>query len=329
MRKELLKWISFFLNLFILVVAFTLLLLNINTISVIHAQASESLPVLKYETYSSIEISIFYIIIMLVVTNIVFLQSSKLKRVRPYILSLTPIISIIYVILPIFNPHSIIINPTGWPPTKLDGLEIGAIFSILLFVLLIFNSILILYIEGFMKKYLYTLVVLIVALLISDFLHESGHAFFILISGGKITEFYPFPVLLGGEFNAGYVGFANVPSNLVPLIMLGGEIFQWLVICILTIVLFLKPQNRINFFITFLLIISFLDFPLYTINNSIGLPHWFLIGSTEGDIIKFSSLTGIPMWIMIILASIQLIIGALIIYFLIIKKNIVTKKEKI
>jgi hypothetical protein len=322
MRKELLKWVSFFLSLFILLVTFTLLLLNIKTISVIHAQASEWLPVVKYETYSSIEISIFYIIIILVVTNVVFLQFNELKRVRPYIISLTPIFSIIYIILPILNPHSIIMNPTGWPPTQLDVLEIGAIFSILLFVLLIINSIIILYVEGFMKKYLYTLVLLIGALLLSDFFHESGHAFFTLISGGKINEFYPFPVLLGGEFNAGYVGFTNVPSNLVPLVMVGGEIFQWLVICILTFILFLKPQNRISLFITFLLIVSFLDFPLYTLNNSIGLPHWFLIGSTDGDIVKFSSLTGTPMWILISLACIQLVIGALIIYFIIIKKKV-------
>ena len=68
-------------------------------------------------------------------------------------------------------------------------------------------------------------------------------------------------------------------------------------------------------------IIAILDFPLYTINNSINLPHWFLIGSTQGDIIIFTRLTGIPLWIMIIIAIMQLILGLLFFYFRIIKKR--------
>ena len=58
--------------------------------------------------------------------------------------------------------------------------------------------------------------------------------------------------------------------------------------------------------------ITWLDFPLYTINNSMGIPHWFLIGGIEGDIIAFCANTSFPLFIMIIFACIQLACGIIL-----------------
>ncbi|MFX1378681.1 MAG: hypothetical protein ACFFA4_06270 [Promethearchaeota archaeon] len=148
--------------------------------------------------------------------------------------------------------------------------------------------------------------IVIGSLLLSELIHESGHAFFALISGGTITAFFPFPVIIGGEFTAGFVGYTNVPFYLEPLVLMGGEIFQWMTILSILVYLYYKPKLRKNLFLLVLLLIALLDFPLYTLNNSIGLPHWFLIGSSNGDIIRFSVLIGFPLWIFIVLSCIQL-----------------------
>jgi hypothetical protein len=78
-----------------------------------------------------------------------------------------------------------------------------------------------------------------------------------------------------------------------------------------------------------LLFIGLLDFPLYAINNSFGLPHWFLVGSSQGDIILFSALTGFPMWAFIIIACGQLGIMVLIIYklFILTKRKVILEES--
>ncbi len=322
MEKERMFKILIGLKITIIVIALILVILNINVISVIHARESESLPVIKYETYTSMELSLFYFIIILAAINIILIIFKRFEQIRPYFFALTPIILIILLIFLNLNPHSIIINPTGWPPTQLDVLEIGAIFAIILQIFLAIDSIVMLYREGFLKKYFYFIVILIAAFLLSDLIHEGGHAFFILISGGNITQFYPFPVIMGGEFNAGFVSYSNVPSSFVPLVLLGGEIFQWLTLGIVTGILYLrKPKKPLKFLLAILLILSILDFPLYAINNSMGFPHWFLIGSTNGDIIMFSALTEFPLLILLIVAVIQLILGVLLLYYLIYKQR--------
>ncbi|MFX0022225.1 MAG: hypothetical protein ACFE9S_07850 [Candidatus Hermodarchaeota archaeon] len=163
-------------------------------------------------------------------------------------------------------------------------------------------------------KYLKTLSVIVGALLLSEFIHESGHAFFTIISGGKVTAFFPFPVIIGGVFTAGFVGYTNVPPTLEPLVLMGGEIFQWITIVFILTYLYFKSKYRQNLFLLVLLLIALLDFPLYTINNSIGLPHWFIIGSNNGDVIRFSILTGFPLWILIIFSCVQLSITYLIFF---------------
>lgn len=327
MRKKNWQNSPLYLNIFFLILGIVLLLLNVDIISVIHARASESLPVEKYETYTSLNISILYILILLLIINLFSMKVQKLNALRPYIFSFTPLIIIILIFLLILNPHSMILNPSGWPPTRLDRIELGGVISMFFFFLVIINSLFQLYFEGFMKKYLIKLGIIVGALLLSDLIHESGHAIIAILSGGEITEFYPFPVLLGGEFAAGYVGFSNVPSNLIPLVLLGGEIFQWIIISILLIFLYIKPKFKSNLFILTLLFIGLLDFPLYVLNNSIGLPHWFLIGGTNGDLIMFSAFTGFPLWILIILACTQLLITGLIFYKYILKNRMKTPRE--
>ncbi|NVM34259.1 MAG: hypothetical protein HWN81_01605 [Candidatus Lokiarchaeota archaeon] len=292
-----------------------------------HAKASESLPVEKFEIYSSLEVSIYYILVILTITNVLFVKIRKFEPFRQYIFSLTPLIGVVSIILLIFSPHSMILNPSGWPPTRLESIELVGIIAIILFSLFIINSIFQIYLEGFMKKYLITSGIIIGALILSDFIHESGHAITALLAGGEITEFYPFPVLLGGEFAAGYVTFSNVPSSLIPLILLGGEIFQWITICVLLIFFYINPKYRRNMFLIALLIIAFLDFPLYVINNSMGLPHWFLIGSTRGDIIIFSDLTNFPLWALILIGCVQLVIMILIFYILLFRNREKNTKE--
>jgi len=293
---------------------------------VIHAKASESLPVQVYETYSSIETSILFLLLILSIANLLSIRLRFLKPLKPYIISLTPIIAIISILLLILNPHSMILVPSGWPPTQLDKIELGGILTIILVNIFIASSFLQIYIEGNMVRYLKALGLIIGALLVSDFIHESGHAIIALFAGGEITEFYPFPVLLGGEFAAGYVGFSNVSTNLIPLVLLGGEIFQWITICTILIFLYFKPKYRRNLFIITVLFMGMLDFPLYTINNSVGLPHWFLIGGTTGDIIMFSTLTKFPLWILIIAAIIQLLITGVIFYILFFKNRKITNE---
>jgi hypothetical protein len=316
LERDFLKEILVYFNVVIFAAAIILLVINLDVISVIHAKESEWLPVQKFKTYSTIELSIIYVIIVLAILNVFFMSYNKTKAFRIYFISFTPIITLVFIFLLFLNPHSLILNPTGFPPTTFDGLEMGAIFMLLLLILLAIDSIILTYIEGFLTKYLITLTIIIGALLLSDFIHELGHIIFILIFGGQITEFYPFPVFLGGEFNAGYVGFTNVPSNLIPLVLLGGEIFQWILICVILLFLYFKPKYRQNLFILTLLFIGLLDFPLYVINNLFGLPHWFFLGSSNGDIMIFSELTGFPFWIMIIFAILQLSLTVFVVYLL-------------
>ncbi|MFX0001834.1 MAG: hypothetical protein ACFE9Q_11905 [Candidatus Hodarchaeota archaeon] len=314
MRKEKLKNFVIYFNIVILVFGIVFLLLNIDMISVVHAKAGELIPVEVYETYSTLETSLIYILILFTIVNMLSIKISYLKPLKPYIISLTPIVAILSILLFFLNPHTIILSPKGWPPTHFDYIEIGGTITIILFSGFIGLSIFQIYLEGIIKNYFITVGLILGGLLLSDFIHEGGHAIITLLAGGEINAFYPFPVLLGGEFAAGYVGFSNVPSNLTPLVTLGGEIFQWMVVSIILIILYFKPKYRKNVFILTLLFIGLLDFPLYVINNSIGLPHWFLVGGTYGDIMKFSDLTGFPMWAFIILACVQLVITGLIFY---------------
>lgn len=298
----------------ILVLGLIFLSVNLDVVSVIHSRMG-MLWVITYETYSSIETSLFYFLVVCTLVNIFLLLIKKVKVNTSLIIALISIFALIIILLFILNPHSIILFPIGAPPTRLDYINIGGYIGISLYGVFILINFIYLILEGKFSRYTLFLLIIIGVLFLSDFIHELGHATFVLLSGGEITEFYPFPVLLGGEFAAGYVGFQNVPSNLVPLVLLGGEIFQWIVLSSITLILWrFKPKGKLRIFLILLLLIAWLDFPLYTINNAMGIPHWFLIGGIEGDIITFCANTGFPLYIMIILASIQLILGIILIW---------------
>ena len=130
-----------------LIIDVILLTFNVENISVIHARASPLLPVVKYETYSSLEILSLYMIIVLTVINIVSIKFKKLLRVRRFIIIFTPLISAVSILVLLLNPHILIINPTGLPPTQLDILELGGIISIFLLTNLTINPFTNLWIE--------------------------------------------------------------------------------------------------------------------------------------------------------------------------------------
>lgn len=325
MEREKLKHMIFYFDVFFLIFGIIFLFLNLEVVSVIHANASDWLPVLVYKTYSALGTSLLYIFIFLVITDILSFKIRFLKPFKPYIISLIPVVTTFSLVLLFLNPHAIILNPSGSPPTWFDEIELGGIITIILFIGFTIVSIIQIYLDRILKTYFLPVLFIIGGLLISDLIHEGGHAVITLLVGGEVEAFYPFPVLLGRELVAGYVGFSNVPSNFIPLVLLGGEIFQWTTVSIILIILYFKPNYRKNVFILTLLFVGLLDFPLYTINNAFGLPHWFFIGSTNGDIILFSELTGVTLWFFIVLACCQLLITCLIIYKLIFKN----RKEKI
>jgi hypothetical protein len=297
-----------------------LLLLNPSFIVVIH-YSTGMLPVVSYATYSTLETNLIYIVMVLVSLSIIFSISERHIKIKKNLLKMNPMFATLLILSIFLNPHLFIIEPSG-NPTRLDYLNFGATFLIILLIALIIINILYIIRDKSIKKYLINLGIFIVALWISEFIHESGHAIFALISGGQITAFMPFPTLIGNEINAGYVFFEGVPLNLQPLVLLGGEILQWTtVIVVIFLLYFRKWSYSISILLKSLLIVSWLDFPLYTLNNTFELPHWFILGSSHGDIIIISTLTEIPMLIFLIIAVLQLASGLFIFFYLKIFRN--------
>lgn len=273
------------------------------------------LPVVTHVTYPSIQITLIYLFMVILSLNIGVTYLPRENKLQELILKVSPVILLFFLPIIFFNPHVILINPAGHP-TRLDYLGLGGYILVSLLVLFIINNLLQVANKYDIKRSLISFLIFIFALIASEFIHESGHAFFILITGGTVTGFFPFPTILAGELNAGFVSFEGVPDSLVPLVLLGGEIFQWIVLIIGIILIYWKKfRPEIQSFLYILLIVAWLDFPLYTINNLLNLPHWFIIGASQGDIIQFSIVSGISIWIMLILALAQLIVGIIVIYF--------------
>ena len=137
MSKEMWKFFFLFSYVVIFLMGIVLLLLNIDLISVIHASESEWLPVIKYETYSSLDTIFIYVFIGLVVIDVICISIAKLMRIMPIIITLSLITSIIFIFAQFINPHLLIINPTGLPTTQLDVIEVGGIFSVILSILFV------------------------------------------------------------------------------------------------------------------------------------------------------------------------------------------------
>jgi hypothetical protein len=135
------KWRIFIFIFYIITIVFglVLIILNIEMISVVHAKESEWIPVIKYETYSSLEVFFLYFVISLAVINMIFINIKRLFKIIPFINVLSLLVAIVFILLFFLNPHILIINPTGLPPTRLDAIEIGGILSIIIFIILILN----------------------------------------------------------------------------------------------------------------------------------------------------------------------------------------------
>lgn len=315
LNDKVINYVFIVINFIILFFCLAILIFNPNFIAVIH-YSTDMLPVISYTTYSSLQLNIIYIFIILISLNVIFSIYNKFNRLNKLLIKLNPIFAFILIVMIFLNPHLIIISPIGYP-TRLDYLRIGGF--LLIFLLIIFIIINIIYIiqQKNIKQYLIILTIFIGTAFLSEFIHEGGHAFFVLISGGQITEFRPYPSFLNNEINAGYVGFTGVPLSLIPLVLIGSEIFQWIVVLLVSFLLYYRKWNNLStIFLKFLLIIAWLDFPLYTINNMVALPHWFIIGSTHGDIVEFSALTGFSIWFMLAIAIIQLITGLIVFFYL-------------
>jgi len=313
--------VDIFGNLFFIIFSSILLILNFNFMYVLH-QSSGMLKIVFYEFYKNAQLLPFYIIITVSLVNIISLLFINKQKIRVALLSIQPLISIFSIIIMFINPQFLIPFLQGVSSTKLEYLELGGYLYILLS--LFFMSFIIFEIqrEEFLKSYLKYLSIIIAVFFFSSFVHENGHAFFILITGGRITGYAPLPVLDFKNF-AGYVCYQGVPTEFLPLVMMGGEIFQWISILVIGSLLKFKKFNKsVELFLSLAIIISWLDFPLYSINNTFGLPHWFIFGSSSGDIVNVSTMLGIDMLYFNLLAITQLSIGAIIIYFKIIRKRI-------
>jgi len=315
-RKEII-----FLNIGIIILCIVILILNFNFAFIRHNNLGPALPVVTYVHYVNWKMLNFYLMVLLNVINIISLILINTKKVRKIVLSLTPIISFFSIILIITNPDYMILFPEGKPLTKVEFLELGGYMYIMIACGFILLTLFTIYQEGFIKKYSQYMGLILGVWFLSTFIHENGHAIFVIISGGEITKYAPLPFLDFNNF-AGFVAWRNVPIQFIPLVMMGGEILQWIMIPVFLILLKFKSHNKwLILFLKLLVIVTWLDFPFYTINNTLGIPHWFLMGEASGDIITFTNITGFPLWVMNVLAIIQLVIGLIIIYFKIIKNT--------
>ncbi len=302
----------------VLITAIICLIFNLEIIYIMHSSLGE-LPIVIYVIYYARDLILFYVIILLSALTLFFVFIQKASKLLRILVLGTPIIMAFLLLLVFQAPQSIILFPKGSGTTELEALYGGGWISITLAIAsIIISSIFLISKKSFskpnMKKLLIFLGFLLIGGLVAEFFHESGHALFVLISGGTVTQFIPIPWFIGGEWVAGFVSYTGVPINLEPLVLLGSEIVQWSSIIFLALILHFRPTIKGNRFIWGWFIFAWLDFPLYAINNSMGISHWFLFGGSRGDIISFCYITGFPLWIMIMLACVQLFFGTLVIY---------------
>ena len=98
-----------------------------------------------------------------------------------------------------------------------------------------------------LKKSIIFIFALGLTLVISDIIHESGHAFFGVIAGLELVEFAPYPHIENGEIYLGHVAFESydVSSEYLALMYLGSAIFQGGMFILLLIVYFFLNKKDI------------------------------------------------------------------------------------
>ena len=165
--------------------------------------------------------------------------------------------------------------------------------------------------------------------------HESGHAFFGYVTGMRPFDFTPYPHFRNNELYIGYVDFKNfhVSDGLAALQNIGSEIFQ--VIGFFSCIFIYRRLRKEGifpfsgkskfyvvfgeFFLKTYTLFAFLDWPLYAINYTLKLSHFFVFGGTwwDGDIYLFAKFAGIMNYypIIVIIAVIWIIIAGGLILF--------------
>jgi hypothetical protein len=313
---------------FTLVAAIICLIFNFATIFVMHSSL-DWIPVVIFVTYRAQDLILFYFIILISACALILLLTKQLKPVLKGLIFITPLAAGLLLLFMVVVPNLIIIMPVSKSQAFLDIINVGGGIFILIAIILLITSISAIFSDKNLIGYLILVILFVCGALTAEFIHESGHAIFVILSGGTVTEFVPIPWMVGGHWTAGYVGFTGVPENLVPLVMIGSEIFQWISLAILCPILFFHSKIKIRKYLIYWFLFAWVDFPLYSINNALGIPHWFFFGGLNGDVLQFCSLTGFPLWLMIIFAILQLVLGSIFLYKIRRKTDLIVNTNQI
>ncbi|HUY00971.1 MAG TPA: hypothetical protein VMV49_15520 [Candidatus Deferrimicrobium sp.] len=313
---------------FSLLAAIICLIFNCATVFVMHSSL-DWIPVIIFVTYRAQDLILFYFVICISSCALILLLIKKLKPVLKALFFVTPFAAGLLLLFMLLVPNVIIVVPVSTSQAFLDTINVGGWIFILIAVILVITSLSAIFSDKKLISYLILVILFVCGALTAEFIHESGHAIFVILSGGTVTEFVPIPWMVGGHWIAGYVSFTGVPENLVPLVMIGSEIFQWISLAILCPVLFFHPKIKIRKYLICWFLFAWVDFPLYTINNALAIPHWFFFGGLNGDVLQFCNLTGFPLWVMIIFAILQLVLGSIFLYKILRKKDAIVNTNQV
>jgi len=152
------------------------------------------------------------------------------------------------------------------------------------------------------REFFLLLVLFILLGLVMDFVHESGHAFWGIAVGGRLTymkiayfEIYP-RFTITPQFCLGCVEVAGLLTDFEHgLFLLGGSlttnIISWLLALIL---LKTKFQYRTQVALKILGLFGLLDLPFYVVFPQIGLRHWIFLGGGTPEPLLGARNIGIP-----------------------------------
>ena len=223
--------------------------------------------------------------------------------------------------------------PLAWLVTNLNGpteyvltnLAIdAALWMTVLFVTFVFLEKLAFPSLGIVinRKTLLLLVVLFIPLgLIMDIVHETGHALWGSVVGGKLTymqiaylEIYP-QLALTSEFHLGLARVEGLPyaSFAHGLMLVGGSmtttIASWMIALVL---LNVSLGSKVQVALKFLGLFGILDLPFYVVFPQIGLGHWIFLGGTCGpEPLTGARMIGIPdaaFYVMVALSTLGLLL---------------------
>jgi len=185
------------------------------------------------------------------------------------------------------------------------------------------------------RKFLLLLIVLFIPLgLVMDFVHESGHAIWGTIMGGRLTymkiayfEIYP-RLAITPQFQ---VGLANIDglaygSFAYGLMFLGGSMTTNLASWALALILFKTSLGyKTQVMLKVLGFFGILDLPFYVVFPQIGLGHWiFLDGESGPEPLIGARMMGIPdpaFYLMVALST----LGLFLLYSKTLRGNVLSR----